>query len=56
MNDNLGRAKSDRNTSSYNWDSAKSLIAEVNAPHTDDLCREGEEEAVVVIAENASSR
>lgn len=55
MNDNLGKAKSDSNTSSYNWDSEKSLITEVNADHTDDLCREGEG-VVVVIAEKASCR
>lgn len=55
MNGNPGKVKSDSNTSGYNWDLEKSLIAEANADHTDDLCREGEE-VVVVIAEKASSR
>jgi hypothetical protein len=55
MNGNPGKVRSDSNTSSYSSDSEKSLIAEANADHTDDLCREGGE-AVVVIAEKASSR
>lgn len=54
MNDNLRRAMSGSNTSSYNWDSGKSLTAEVTVDHTDDLCREGE--VAVVVAEKASSK
>lgn len=49
MSDNLGRVKSGSNTSSYYWDSEKSLIAEVNGDHMDDPCREGEEAAVVIV-------
>lgn len=55
MNGNLERAKSGWNMSSYKWDWAKSLIAEVSADHMDDLCREGEEEVVVIAVKTSST-